>query len=230
MSGKFLGLGAALALLVSGSASATILNVYTTQAAYLADLTVNVQNADTATFGPSGPGPLINQTGVASSLSGGLTTIAAVADQLFGNGTVLSTNISGDTIVLTFSQPLRALGFFGFVTDETFAAIAGSLKVDVAGSGIATLTNTAQGPEFIGFTSDVSFSSVQVSILTFDSNATSAPFVTLTESILPSRAPVSNVPAPGAAAVLVAMAATAWAAAAPGEKGGLTALLWGLQT
>ena len=186
--------------LTTGAAQAALVETFSNSVAFLA--AVPVPNANTVTFGPVGPGPVLDLTGFAASASAGLLTATATTGGLFGASTVLSTEFDQDILVLSFSQPVLALGLFGLVTDEFFNAVDGALLIDVVGSGTATLATTNVGSAFLGFRSDVAFSSVRLSVSSFDVIATAVAFAGLTDTMYVGAGPTA-VPAPGVAALLV---------------------------
>ena len=187
-------LGAFFLLLGLSDAQATIIQTFTSKAAFLAQVTV--ANGNIITFGPSGPGPVIDLTGTAANATGGLLEIEATPGVLFGASTVLSTDTALATLVFNFAQPLRAVGLSGFISDEFFAAVAGSLSLTATGSGGISIPVTTSGAVFRGIVSDVDFSSLTLTIDTFDLIATSAPFVTVTDAAYLDPAP-AVLPAPG---------------------------------
>lgn len=197
---RILSVAAVSLILSAGTVQAAIVATFSNSAAFL--LAVPVPNANTVTFGPSGPGPFINLNGFATNASAGLLTVAASSGGLFGDSTVLTTDLALDTLILTFSQPVLDLGLSGFITDEFLAAVSGELLIDAVGSGTTTLAVTGAGAAFLGFRSDVAFSSLRISIDSFDQNATASAFVGLTNTMYIGAAPVA-VPAPGAMALLV---------------------------
>lgn len=195
----------ATAVFSVGTARATILQTYTDSASFL--LAFPVPNADTLTFGPTGPGPFADLTGAAVSVGSGFITIAASTGNLFGASTILSTEIDQATLVLTFAQPITAVGLSTLITDEFFAAIGGDVLIEAVGSGMEGLTVTDAGEAFIGLRSDVAFSTLRISVNSFDQNASSAAFASLSDTVYGARAASVSVPAPGGVALLLPMLA-----------------------
>jgi len=199
----------ALALpLLASPARAAIIDTFTDSAAFL--LQVPVPAVDQITIGPSGPGPIIDLTGAATSVTAGPVTVSATFGGVFGNSMMLSTEFESDTLVLTFIQSLRSIGLSGLITDEFFSAVGGELLVELVGSGSSPLAVGTGDPTFIGLRSDVGFSVVRISVASFNQNATSTPFASLTARILPDVAPPNNIPAPGFTALLLPAAFLAW--------------------
>lgn len=193
-------------VLSASAAQAAIVQTFSNSAAFL--LAVPVPNSDRVTFGPVGPWPLIDLNGFAATASAGILNIAATTGDLFGAGTILSTEIDRDTLVLTFSQPLTALGLSGFITDALLNAVDGALLIDVVGSGQTSLAVTNAGAQFLGFRSDAAFSTLRISVSSFDQDATAVAFASLTQTIyIGQRGPPTAVPAPGFTALLTAAAA-----------------------
>jgi hypothetical protein len=202
----FLAAVAAFAL-AGAAAQAAIVQTYTTSVDFLADFPVPA--ADTVTFGPVGAGPLIDLIGSAASAGAGLVTITASPGNLFGDSTIVSTEIENETLLVTFSQPLEAVGLSALITDDVFGAIGGVLLIEAVGSGDQNLTVTDAGPSFIGLRSDVAFTSLRISVDSFDQNASAVAFASLTNTIFAARDNDVAVPAPGIAALLLPMAALA---------------------
>lgn len=187
-------LAALFLLLTPGGARAAIIERFADRDAFL--LRVPVSEPDTVTFAEVGFGPLINLVGSGPTAGAGLLRIGATPGRLFGNGTVLSTEIDRATLVLNFSQPLSALGLSALVTDEALAPVAGSLLLDAVGSGIS-LAATGAAAGFQGILSDVPFSSLRITVAAFDQDATAVAFPALTSTVYLGIAPPAAVPAPG---------------------------------
>lgn len=189
-------------LVVASSAQATITDTYTTSAAFLADVTV--LPANTITFGV-GSGIDITLNGAAAFAAAGGATISAGSGNLFGGGTVLSTETEQTAVVITFAQPVLGVGLYAYISDPDFVAVDGVLNVEAVGSGSTTVTTNDLAAAFFGFRSDISFTSLRISIDSFNQDITSAPFVGLTNTLLVGQAPRNEqpVPAPGLAALLL---------------------------
>lgn len=197
---KLSAIGALLVVATVGPAHAALVQIYSSASAFLVQNPV--PNADRVTFGPTGPGVVIDLTGSAASASAGSLTLSASPGDLFGNSTMMSTDTDQATLILTFSQALHSLGFSAFVSDSAFGFVDGSLTIDVAGSGSQTVITSASGPTFIGFDSDVDFTSVTITIASFDSNVTAVAFPTLIDTVYPALT-AAPIPSPGLVSLLV---------------------------
>jgi len=195
-------------LLLASPARAAITDTFTDSAAFL--LQVPVLAVNQITIGPSGSGPIIDLTGLAASVTGGPVTVTAFGGGLFGNSTILSTEIQSDVLILTFAQPLQSVGLSGLITDQDFDAIDGRLLVELVGSGSSLLDVDAIDPNFLGLRSNVEFSVVRISVDRFDENVTATAFASLSARILPGVAPRNEIPAPGFTALLVPAIVLAW--------------------
>ena len=195
-------------LLLASPARAAITDTFTDSAAFLSQ--VMVLTADQITIGPSVLGPIIDLTGFAASITSGPVTVTAGSGGLFGNSTILSTDIHSEVLILTFAQPLRSVGLSGLITDEDFDAIDGRLLVELVGSGFSLLDVDTIDPNFLGLRSDVEFSVVRISVDRFDENVTATAFASLSARILPGVAPRNEIPAPGFTALLVPAIVLAW--------------------
>lgn len=193
--------------LTIGTARATIIQTYGDSASFL--LAFPVANADTLTFGPTGPGPLADLTGSAVSVGSGFMAISAASGNLFGASTILSTETDLEVMVINFTQPILAVGLSALITDEFFSAIDGELFIEAVGSGGEDLLVTDAGAVFLGLSSDIAFSSLRISVNNFDQNASSVAFASLAETIYGARAVETSVPAPGAAALVLPLIALA---------------------
>lgn len=192
---------ATLCVGLATAAQAVVVTTYTTQAEFLAARPV--PSDATVTFGGSGPGPAITLDGAAASASAGLLTVRADPGQLFGDGAaVVSTEIEREAIILEFSRPLIALGLSAFISDVNFSSLTGSLRFDLNG-GSTVFALAAPTVGFQGLLSDMAFSSVRISLDTVDPDASSVAFVGLTDILFAAVAPVTDVPAPGFAALLI---------------------------
>lgn len=197
---------AALALSV-GIARAAIVETYSTSAAFLLDFAT----PDTVTFGPGGPAPLLDLTGFAQSATSGVATFSADTGGLFGASTILSTEIDGAALLVSFAQPLTAVGLFALITDEDFDAVGGTLGIEAVGSGAEDLTVTDTGASFLGLRSDVAFSTLRITVDSYDQNATAVAFASLTDRLFAAASNQRDIPAPGVAALLLPVIALAFA-------------------
>jgi hypothetical protein len=133
----------------------------------------------------------------APSYTVGSLTITAPGSNLFGAGDVASTEFDNNSLVLTFATPVTALGLFGGVTDEFFDYVNGTLNVSLNGGATASLTANGGTAAYLGFISDVAISRVELTIGSFDTNATSTAFVTLAQQAdLASASSTGSVPEP----------------------------------
>lgn len=182
--------------LVAADGQAAIVQTFTSKTDFLAQ--VPIQNSNIVTFGPSGPGPVIDLNGFASNASAGAATITAGSGLLYGASTILSTEIDRAALVLTFAAPLHAIGLTAFISDELVAPVPGTLLFQIAGSGTTSLPLTSVVPQsFLGLVSDTDFSSLRIVVDNFDTDVTSVAFSTLTDAVYMDLAPPSVLPAPG---------------------------------
>ncbi len=194
-------LPAALFLLAqAGLSQAAVIRSFTDEAVFTAQL----PPTSIVTLGLGGAAPNITVNGAASSASAGALTIVASSGKLFGDGSVVSTETERTTLVLTFAKPILSIGFFPLITDDLFGSLLGQLSVALVGSDTATLAVVAGAPRFIGYESDVAFSTLRLSVLSSDPDANSTAFATLASRVELGRSPV-DVPAPGPAALLAPM-------------------------
>ena len=187
----------ALFLLPAPYAPAAVINTFTDEATFVSQVLV----ADTISIGVGGAAPNITLNGAASSASAGPLTATASPGNLFGDGSVLSTETERTTLVLSFAAPVLAVGLFPYITDDEFNALMGQLEVVLTGSATQTLDVSASGPSFIGYESDLGFSSLRISILSSDPNSNATAFAALANLIYLGASPVS-VPAPGLLSLL----------------------------
>lgn len=194
-----------LVLASAGTAGAAIITTYTDRALFVAAQMPTSGN--TITIGSPGGGPDISLIGAQPTISPSPAsdnnlTVLADTGNLFGIGSALSTETERVTLVLSFAQPILAIGLYPYITDDAFVAGNGTLLLTLVGSGADTVVTSASGPAFIGYQSDVGFTSLTIALDTFDQNLIAAPYVTLADTIFLGASPVS-VPAPGPIALLL---------------------------
>jgi len=191
-------LGFCLSILAAAPLHAAVIQTFTNQASFTA--AVSIPPGNTVSIGAGGAAPNITVNGGAPSASAGSITVAASPGNVFGDGTVISTDQDRATLVLTFDHPVLAIGFTPSITDANFGPLSGELQLVLVGSGTETLPTT--GPAFIGYESDTGILSVQISVLSFDTNANDVAFATLRQSILVGGR-ASSIPAPGSESLLI---------------------------
>jgi hypothetical protein len=171
-------------LLLAGTAPsrAVIIETFTNDSDFLS--TVIVPPGNTVTIGSGGASPNITLIDTAPSVSAGPLTVSASSDQLFGDGALLSTSIERTDLILSFRNPILAFGLFPFITDAALNPISGELELTLVGSGSASFAVSNTGLSFVGYLSNTPFSSVRISINSFDGNVSSVGFNTLSQEVL----------------------------------------------
>jgi hypothetical protein len=191
-------LGFCLLMLAAAPLHAAVIQTFTDQASFTA--AVSIPPGNTVSIGAGGAAPNITVNGAAPSASAGPVTVTASPGNLFGDGTVISTDQDRAILVLTFDSPVLAIGFTPSITDANFGPLSGVLQVVLVGSGTETLPTTSPG--FIGYESDTGISSVQILVLSFDTNVSDVAFATLGQSTLVGER-ASPIPAPGSGSLLI---------------------------
>jgi hypothetical protein len=191
-------LGFCFSILSTAPLHAAVIQTFTDQASFTTQ--VSIPPGNTVSIGTGGPAPNITVNGVTPSASAGPITVTASPGDVFGDGTLISTDQDRATLVLTFASPVLAIGFTPSITDANFGSLSGELQLVLIGSGTETLPTT--GPAFIGYESDTGILSVQISVLSFDMNASNVAFATLGQSILVGER-ASSIPAPGSESLLI---------------------------
>jgi hypothetical protein len=186
--------GAMIAAGVPSMAGATITQTFTSRADFVA-----------ATSGLTNLAYDLGGSYDAPAYAVGPLIITAPGSNVFGAGSIVSTELDSNSLVLTFATPVAALGLFGGVTDEFLDYVDGTLSVTLNGGVTSVLTGTAGTGGYLGLISDVAISQVTLTIDSFDVNATSAAFVTLSEQadLASARDTSGSVPEPATWAMML---------------------------
>ena len=164
-----------------------------------ADLPAGSFSADFSDLAAGTSGPLTRLAGTPGELE------LAAPGGLFADGAgLLSTTFDADPITFTFTEPVPGFAIEGGIVGELFHYLDGGVEFSVGGESLA-FDVAATGAAFAGVLSDTPFTSASVSILDFDTDASSAAFLGL-ES-------VTAVPVPAAAPLFATALAglAAWA-------------------
>lgn len=188
-------IGAMIAVGMPAMAGATITQTFTSRADFVA-ATSGLSSLAYDLGSPPYNGP---------SYTVGPLTFTAPGANIYGGGTIVSTDLDSNALVLTFATPVTALGLFGGVTDEFFDYVDGILSVTLNGGATSTLSSTSGSASYLGFISDVAISQVTLTIASFDVNATSAAFATLERQadLASARDTSGSVPEPATWAMMI---------------------------
>ena len=150
-------LGLAIAAVGSIASVAAATDVYTDKNAFLN----NVQPGfylEAFTNVPVGASPPLNF----GPVNGFAYTVSASTDQLFNDVGVVSTNLAGDSLVITFTgAPVTAVGGNFWATDISFGVISADIKIDLSDGTTHTYFSTAKS-DFRGFISEVPITKVTI--------------------------------------------------------------------
>ena len=181
---------AALLLIVAAPARATIVQTYADATAFAAAGTVSV-----SPLGAPGD-PLV----FFPAFNFGDLGITARDGDLAGQDVLLSSGLDSDQLTLTFARPVFAVSIRGLVTDADFAAIGGTLRLEVVGQDGTDLAVSARGPSFLGLRTDTPFTQLTIDVGDYDVDASSVAFATLDTEVGAVFAPVAE---PGALAAML---------------------------
>lgn len=181
------------------AAQATLME-YTDQASFLAaiessylfdDFDGGSGTASTVTVGPE------NGYAYSAQASNNALFFASVVG--YADNPALSTNISGPTIEITFTEaPVTAVGGFFFPTDVAGNVITGTITLDFNGGGSDSLVNPGVST-FSGFTSTVPLAGLSISAQLCGSTDC---YPTLDNFYVGAAATTSDAPVPATAALL----------------------------
>lgn len=181
------------ALAIPGAASAAIVQTFADRPAFAAA----VPGVAAHSLALPGTPPVF-----VSSLTAGGLTVTALDGLLAGDGIdILSTELDADTLVLDFAMPVFGAGLYGGIVDFDFAYVDGALLVDAVGSGTSVFA--APGASYFGFISDVAFTRLRISLMSFDTNVTSVAFVGL-QGRVDEALGTATVPEPAAWTLMIA--------------------------
>lgn len=124
---------------------------------------------------------------------------------LFADGAgTLSTVLDGDPFSVVFDTPVRGATFAGGVVGEFFQQIAG--EISVAGGGASeTFTLGGDAPEALAFAPGAPLASLDITLVSFDTDASSVGFLGLT------AVDIAPIPLPAGVALLAsAVALLGW--------------------
>lgn len=163
-----------LALALPAPGSATITQTFTSRSAFAAAFGPITGHA----IGLSGAPPVF-----AASLVTGPITISGLDDQLAGDGgSIVSTALDSDVLILDFAHPVFGVGIFGGIGDADFTFFDGETDVEAVGTGSGFFAN-AGAARYFGLISDTGFSQLRLSVRSFDNGTSSIAFVGLKNRI-----------------------------------------------
>ncbi len=119
--------------------------------------------------GPAAPLDVLAGTGAEATLS--------APSGLYAQSGILSTVFDLDSIMVTFANPVRGVGFSGGIVDEFFGAVSGGVDIEIGGEVLSFAVPAA--PIAFGALSSLHFTTATVSVSAYDTAATSAAFLGL---------------------------------------------------
>ncbi len=147
----------------AGAASA---DVFTTKAAFLPNVQAGFYEEDFASV-PTGAVAILNM----GPVNGFAYDVTASTDTLFNDVGIVSTNLAGDALVVTFTgSNVTAVGGNFWATDINFNKINSDITIELSDGTVETYFSTAAS-DFRGFTSAVAITKMTIDAADTPANA-----------------------------------------------------------